>query len=489
MKLRPELLFPAVLACACGLFAAEERIWTSGSHTVTGEFIRERDGTVEIRLTDGRSVEIPRAKLSKDDQEYLASAAARPSGEDDPFRPIAPREPAQSQPHSLRLSVKGVGVSKDEAEKDAYRNAIRLAVGAYVDTETVVANDKLIRDEVITLSSAYIEHAATKRVSQENGLFTVDVDTQVRVTKLLDVLRQHNISVTEIDSSAAQDAIAKSVTQQELQENRDALLARALGSYPESCLKATIDGKPTFTKDAVQFRIKVEPDMEAFAAVADKVCEALAADGRRNGILRNDSRRFYHYDGYIKDAPEEGVSQGAAESLAQRFHNVSRIGTSKPEWDRDTKKVGTLQLPPVLSLSMETPAGLRDAGWAVPERDNGKEYLFVPFRADKSLRRIHWRWFEFSRKELEVFIKAHRHGTGILCSLLAADRSEITDDLTGVTLGWSETGGAVVLSPFCCEQQAPGVYAPWFSFGRTIELDREELGQVQSIACSVQGTN
>ena len=155
---------------------------------------------------------LPLAWLSQPDQDYIALQREPATQKSDSSNPRSAT--VAGKPSSLlSLTVEGLGVSKEDAEKDAYRNAIRQVVGAYVDAETIVANDEIIRDKVITLSSGYVEHAATKSVTQENGLFKVTVDAQVKITKLLDVLKQQNVSTVEIDPSAAQDAIAKAMTQ------------------------------------------------------------------------------------------------------------------------------------------------------------------------------------------------------------------------------------------------------------------------------------
>ena len=267
-----------VLCLAARANADEVRTWTDATGTITkeGSFDHADEKWVHLKLAEGGTVRLPLAWLSQSDQDYIAlqrEPATQKSDSSNPRSATVPGKPSSL----LSLTVEGLGVSKEDAEKDAYRNAIRQVVGAYVDAETIVANDEIIRDKVITLSSGYVEHAATKSVTQENGLFKVTVDAQVKITKLLDVLKQQNVSTVEVDPSAAQDAIAKAMTQEDQARSQEELLARALRNYPEGCLKVSIDGKPTFTKNSILFQIKVEPDMEAFAAVADKVCEALAA--------------------------------------------------------------------------------------------------------------------------------------------------------------------------------------------------------------------
>ena len=50
------------------------------------------------------------------------------------------------------MTVTGVGTDPDKAVQNAFSQAIEQVVGVLVDADTVVKNDQLIRDEVLTYS-------------------------------------------------------------------------------------------------------------------------------------------------------------------------------------------------------------------------------------------------------------------------------------------------------------------------------------------------
>ena len=58
--------------------------------------------------------------------------------------------------NTKEVIAEGVGDSHDNAIKDAFRNAVRQVVGVYVDSETLVKNDKLVDDKILTLSNGFI---------------------------------------------------------------------------------------------------------------------------------------------------------------------------------------------------------------------------------------------------------------------------------------------------------------------------------------------
>lgn len=60
-------------------------------------------------------------------------------------------------PSSVREVIgKGYGMTREEALDDACRNAVECAVGLWVDSETLVENFELKKDEILTQSNGYI---------------------------------------------------------------------------------------------------------------------------------------------------------------------------------------------------------------------------------------------------------------------------------------------------------------------------------------------
>ena len=98
---------------------------------------------------------------------------------------------------TVKVQGRGVGATKEAALKDAYRDAIERAVGLYVDAEQMVKNDKLVNDQILTQSNAYIEKYDVVKESETDGLFTVRIIAIVRKTalakKLGDVMPKQSV--------------------------------------------------------------------------------------------------------------------------------------------------------------------------------------------------------------------------------------------------------------------------------------------------------
>lgn len=87
---------------------------------------------------------------------------------------------------TVKVAARGVGTDKVSALKDAFRDAIERAVGLYVDAETLVRNDEVVTDEILTHSNAYI-------LKYDEGETTKTPDGLVKV-RLVAVVKKRPLS-------------------------------------------------------------------------------------------------------------------------------------------------------------------------------------------------------------------------------------------------------------------------------------------------------
>lgn len=77
------------------------------------------------------------------------------------------------------VSASGMGLTALEAENDALRSAVEQAVGVLVDSETLVRNHVLLRDEIYTKSRGFItNYVVTERRETASG-WQVSIDAEV----------------------------------------------------------------------------------------------------------------------------------------------------------------------------------------------------------------------------------------------------------------------------------------------------------------------
>lgn len=192
-----------------------------------------------------------------------------------------------SDSKSNQVIAEGVGATADEAIKDAYRNAVRQVVGAVVDAETLITNDEVIDDKVLTYSDGfikkYVEIAGSNK--RKDGLHRIKIKAQVERRSVIAKLKAANVMVKEVDGKGL---FAEAVTQLDAENDAAALLKKQFEGFPQSCITVSVIGKPeivekTSNKATVKFTVQIEPDMNAFKAFSSKLVSILGELAKEQG--------------------------------------------------------------------------------------------------------------------------------------------------------------------------------------------------------------
>lgn len=102
----------------------------------------------------------------------------------------------------VEIMVSGSGVNKETAVNIALRSALEQSYGAFVSTSTKILNDKLLSDEIVSLSRGNIKSYNILSEKQlTNGHWYVLVKATVNVNKLIKYVQGEGSSV-EVDMRA-----------------------------------------------------------------------------------------------------------------------------------------------------------------------------------------------------------------------------------------------------------------------------------------------
>ena len=104
------------------------------------------------------------------------------------------------QPKSTIQAI-GYGNSEDEALKSAYQNAVEQYVGVLVDSSTIIRNDQLIKNEILTFSNGYIESYKKLSSKEQMGLWEVKIDAVIKKQNILEKMKAINIDPIDIKDS------------------------------------------------------------------------------------------------------------------------------------------------------------------------------------------------------------------------------------------------------------------------------------------------
>jgi hypothetical protein len=185
---------------------------------------------------------------------------------------------ADEPPASSNVDIVASGIGKDEtaATKDALSNAVCQAIGQFVSADTLVQNDQLVRDQILTYSDGFVEHydAVGKPRQTDGGLISVTIRASVRRSKLLEKVKASNISVMAVDGK---NLFGEAVTKQEQRAKAADLAAKEFSGAQQALIKTELAGKPTYDDKTrvVNATLMVDIDQDAYRKFVQRIEQVL----------------------------------------------------------------------------------------------------------------------------------------------------------------------------------------------------------------------
>ena len=202
--------------------------------------------------------------------------------------PSAPPKLSKSDGNRTHfIEVQGNGNTSEEALKDAFRAAVRQAVGVYVDEDTCVENDEVIKDQVLTHSKGCIESYEKVSEKSERDVICVTIRAVVKTDEVTNYLRKASIEITNLPGD---QFWAKVSSQRREDVEAEALLRKTLDGLPEKFLKAEVIGKPKIDHDEnitrLAVTVRVAVDGTAYQIYSKELQGVLEQIAKRNSKIR-----------------------------------------------------------------------------------------------------------------------------------------------------------------------------------------------------------
>jgi hypothetical protein len=345
--------------------------------------------------------------------------------------------------------VTGVGVDADKALRNAFRNAVEQAVGLVVDAETVVKNEDVIKDQILTYSDGYVDKFdRIKEGKRDDGLYEIKIQATVKRRQLIEKLKEEKISVAKVEGESL---FAEVVTQLDAEKNAANLLEKALEGLPANLMVVkVVNQKPEIVKkdDAgaeVSWDIEVGFDFKEYKdKVLPKLEHVLGDTSLRkgNGEILNQVSQY-----------DRGVNSSSGSQLMHQ----STLSQKNEFWpDVDEFIEGGI------------------IGHKTPERNSATELcVFLNTGKNEKGDTRRWRWFISDKATIAPVLKAVMARNPILTvDLLGADAQVIREDkirfedesvsipiVFKINDGrWPETGlsSARAILPWFCRECMPG---------------------------------
>ena len=129
---------------------------------------------------------------------------------------------------NVTVTARGMGADQNSALKDALSQAIMQAAGAIVDSQTLVQNDEIIQEKVLTASNAIVKKYDIVMPAKQraNGLWEVKIKAVVQQNLLRQTLVKHNIIKGSVEGT--QNLWAEIVTEEKNQVDMNVMIENTI---------------------------------------------------------------------------------------------------------------------------------------------------------------------------------------------------------------------------------------------------------------------
>ena len=238
---------------------------------------------------------------------------------------------ANPQGQSVKTVVaSGMGRTETEATKEALRNAVQQAIGAFVTAEALVKDDNVVRDQVLSYSDGYVQKYDTvgQAKTEENGLIRVTISAQVVQQKLVEKLQAAKVTVSAVDGKTL---FATTVTNQA--ESAEAMFKDELENIPNALMKPEVVEKPVYDAKDKKLKVTVNVSVDStaydnFVARFEKKLEMIHAES----MSWTSARVEYNNWGACTDWKEKESEEKKSAKTIGSIHFPMGPGASCP-WD------------------------------------------------------------------------------------------------------------------------------------------------------------
>ena len=219
----------------------------------------------------------------------------------------------------VNVVASGVGCNEAEATKDALRNAVHQVIGGFLDADTLVKNDDVLRDQILTYSDGYVQKHTLIGQPQtgNNGLVTVTVSALVVKEKLIEKVRAQKITVASLDGASI---AGEALTRKDQEKSGGELFKAECRDVFTGLIKTEVVGKPTYDKEKKELKIGVNVcvDQSAYKAFVTRLEQKLDA-------LKGDTMHLSPVRTECSENPIERGSHSSKYEEAVSPENMSRL--------------------------------------------------------------------------------------------------------------------------------------------------------------------
>lgn len=137
----------------------------------------------------------------------------------------------------------GYGMDKKQALDNAFMDAVKQSVGVVIDSQTMLENDEIIQDQILTASNGFVTKYDIVKESANNGLYQVTIKATVKNQTIQEKVKSLNIAThkVSIDGNALKNQIAKEQTKALSEAEVSQMAQKYLNDFLENSQKELLN--------------------------------------------------------------------------------------------------------------------------------------------------------------------------------------------------------------------------------------------------------
>lgn len=144
----------------------------------------------------------------------------------------------QDNQRTYYIRVRGEGPDSASARQNAFRLAVEQAVGTLILSETQVRDQRIVRNEIITYASGFVDRYTIVNADSVNGLNRITMDVWVSESKIANRLLNESVGTGTIDGGRL--ALQVETLQHE-HTSGDRVLETVLRDFPSRAFDVQLD--------------------------------------------------------------------------------------------------------------------------------------------------------------------------------------------------------------------------------------------------------
>ncbi len=195
---------------------------------------------------------------------------------------------------TVTLLVSGQGKTQDEAKQVALRSAIEQAFGAFISSKTEILNDKLVKDEIVSVTNGNIQKfEIVCEVLLPDGNYSSTLKATVSVVKLTSFFEVRGVEVEFKGSLFALNVKQKILNEQSEISAIDNFIS-VTDKYIPQCFDYKIQNSEPIAIDIENMNWGIKTKVLAVSNSNMSIVRKIILDNFKNISLSNEQRSEYY---------------------------------------------------------------------------------------------------------------------------------------------------------------------------------------------------